>query len=137
MTNTALTLAILTTVAWGVWSLLIKLATRSLQPEAAMVISYLTAVAVAITYVFAAGIGFSPTLVGSGYAVLGGFFAGIGAIAFYAALAHGQAAIVTPVSGLYFVVAAILGVVVLGESVQLRQVAGLSFAGVAVVLLGW
>ncbi len=136
MTLSALTLALLTTITWGLWSVLVKLATRSLAPATAMVLSYLTAVTVAVAYVLTAGRIPTPTATGTVYAVLGGVFASVGAITFYTALSRGEAAIVTPVSGMYFVVAALAGVVLLGESLGLRQVAGIGCAVLAVALLG-
>jgi len=136
MEDSAVTFALVTAVAWGVWSLLVKLATRTLEPAMAMVISYLAAVVVAAGYIVASG-GVTPvTAAGTGYAVLGGVAASGGAVAFYIAVAQGQTAIVTPISGLYFVVAAVLGALVLGESLQLRQAAGILCAIVAIVLLG-
>jgi uncharacterized membrane protein len=114
----------------------VKLATRTLEPAMAMVLSYLAAVLVAFGYIVASGGVSSVTAVGTGYAVLGGIAASGGAVAFYIAVARGQTAIVTPISGLYFVVAAVLGALLLGESIHLRQVAGILCAVVAVVLLG-
>jgi uncharacterized membrane protein len=69
------------------------------------------------------------------FAGLAGVFAGAGAVAFYAGLAEGNSAVVTTVSALYFVVAALLGVAVLGESLGLRDVAGVGFAVLAIALL--
>jgi uncharacterized membrane protein len=60
---------------------------------------------------------------------------GAGAVAFYAGLAEGDSAVVTAASGLYLVVAALLGVAVLGESLALRDVAGIGFAMLAIALL--
>lgn len=64
-----------------------------------------------------------------------GVFAGIAAVTFYAGPERGQTSVVTTVSVLYFVVAAVLGVAVLGETVEATDVAGVGFAVLAVVLL--
>ena len=101
----------------------------------AMIISYFAAALVATGYIVASGGGTSVTAAGTGYAVLGGVAASGGAVAFYIAVARGQIAIFTPISSLYFVVAATLGALVLDESLQLRQVAGLFCAVPAIVLL--
>lgn len=50
-------------------------------------------------------------------------------------MARGQTAVFTPISGLYFVVTVILGALLLGESLHLRQAAGILCAIVAVALL--
>ena len=60
-------------------------------------------------------------------------FAGIGAVAFYAGLGAGHTGIVTTISALYFVVAALLGCC--GDSPGLREALGIGFAVVAVALL--
>lgn len=122
-------------LSWGVWAVFAELATRTLEPELAMVISYVAGITVAVAYILAQGL--SPTVseVGVGYAVAGGLFSGVGAVSYYAALQRGTAAVATTVTALYFVVAAVLGVVFLGESVDLRDVAGIALAVGAVALL--
>lgn len=135
MFPTGLALALTAMVLWGVWTLFATLATRSLAPEAAMVVSYATGATLALGYVVRSrGV---PSLPGRGvaFAGLAGVFAGAGAVAFYAGLAEGNSAVVTTVSALYFVVAALLGVAVLGESLGLRDVAGIGFAVLAIALL--
>ncbi|WP_132061542.1 EamA family transporter [Halorussus amylolyticus] len=135
MTRTTILLAGVGMLSWGVWAMFAELATRTLEPEVAMVISYVAGVTVAVGYIVSQGL--SPTLSGSGvgYAIAGGLFSGVGAISYYAALQHGSAAIATTVTALYFVVAAILGVVFLGESVGVRDVAAIALAVGAVALL--
>lgn len=122
-------------VSWGFWAVFAKLATRTLEPEVAMVVSYVAGITVAVAYILSQGL--SPTVsgVGVGYAVAGGLFSGVGAVSYYAALQRGTAAVATTVTALYFVVAAILGVMFLGESVDLRDMAGIALAVGAVALL--
>lgn len=68
-------------------------------------------------------------------AVVVSYATGAGAVAFYAGLAEGDSAVVTTASGLYLVLAALLGVAVLGEPPALRDVAGIGFAVLAIALL--
>ncbi|USZ69958.1 EamA family transporter (plasmid) [Halorussus salilacus] len=135
MTRTALLLAGVGMVSWGVWAMFADLATRTLDPAVAMVISYLAGIGIAVGYIASQGL--SPTLsgVGVGYAVAGGLFSGVGAVSYYAALQYGASGIVTTVTALYFVVAAVLGAVFLGESVGLRDAAAIALAVGAVALL--
>ncbi|WP_137286276.1 EamA family transporter [Halorussus salinisoli] len=135
MTRTALEFALVAMVAWGIWAVFAEFATRSLAPAVAMVVSYVAGIGVAVAYVL--GQGHNPDLstVGVGYAVAGGLFSGVGAISYYVALRKGATAVATTVTALYFVVAAVLGVVFLGESVSARDVAGIALAVGAVVLL--
>ena len=61
--------------------------------------------------------------------------AGLGSAAYYTALDVGNISIVSTVTALYFVVAVVLGVVVLRESLDPSDVAGMLLAVGAVALL--
>jgi uncharacterized membrane protein len=136
--NHVVGLALIGAVAWGFWAVLADIATRSMAPEAAMIVSYAAGIAVAGLYVLHRGttvLGSDPTAIG--VAALAGVVSGIGAVAYYAALQAGAAGIATTVTALYFVVAAALGVAVLGESLALSDLAGIGAAVVAVVLIAY
>jgi drug/metabolite transporter (DMT)-like permease len=137
MVRTAIALGLVTMVLWGGWSATAKVATRYVAPETAMGISYATGAVVAIAYI-ALGRGAGTLSLpprGVALALGAGIFSGIGGIAFYAGLQQGESAVVTTVSAMYFIVAAIVGVIVLGETLGLRELAGIGFAVVAVALL--
>lgn len=127
--------ALLAMLAWGVWAVVANVATRSLSPEFAMVVSYATGALLAAGYIGVQPISITLDREGLFFAILAGVFAGAGTIAFYAGLKHGRTGIVTTVSALYFVVAAIIGVVFLEETMTLRHAAGVGFAVLAVALL--
>ncbi|WP_458207678.1 EamA family transporter [Haladaptatus sp. NG-SE-30] len=135
MVRTAVFFALIGMVSWGAWALFADASTRTLAPEVSMAVSYAVGVGVAVAYI--ANQSGSVSLAGSGvaFAIAGGLFSGIGSISYYVALQRGNTAIATTVTGLYFVVAAILGVVFLGETVDLRDVAGIGLAICAVGLL--
>lgn len=135
MVNVAILFAVLAMLSWGIWAVLADVATRTIQPTSAMVLSYGTSVLVAVAYLVYRGE--TPALGEPGVpvALVSGVFAGIGAVAFYAGLESGRTGVVTTVSALYFVVAAVLGVLLLGEGVTLQDAAGVGFAVVAVALL--
>lgn len=135
MVNPAILFALLAMASWGIWAVLADVATRTIRPTSAMILSYGTSLLVALAYL---GIQRrSPALgeVGVYFALASGLFAGIGAVAFYAGLEAGRTGIVTTVSALYFVVAALLGMLVLGETLGLREATGIAFAVAAVALL--
>lgn len=128
-------LAVATMFAWGLWAVFAKLATDNLFPETAMVISYIVGALVASVYVAVQG---KPTnIVYSGvlYAMLAGIASASGGITLYAALARGDAAIVTTISALYFVVAAVIGIFFLGESLQVTDVIGILLAGLSIMFI--
>jgi uncharacterized membrane protein len=100
-----------------------------------MVVSYAAGVTLVVGYLAVSPVGVELPPRGVGFALLAGGASALGAVAFYAGLRSGRASIVTTVTALYFVVAAVLGVLVFGESVSGREVAGVGFAVAAVVLL--
>jgi len=131
-------LALIGALAWGFWAFFADLATRSMAPEAAMVVSYTVAIAVAGIYILYRGtelLGNDPTALG--FAALAGIASGIGAVAYYGALQAGAAGVATTITAMYFVVAAILGIAFLGDSLAASDVAGIVAAVVAVTLIAY
>lgn len=134
MVSPAVLFGLGTMVFWGLWAIFAKVATRSLLPETAMVISYGASVPIVLAYIAVQEKTVSLSADGVAFALLAGLFGAIGGVCFYAGLSHGRTAIVTTVGALYFLVAALLGVVFFGESIGLEEVAGIGFAVLAVVL---
>ena len=134
MSRTALAFAGVAMVSWGLWAVFAKFATRSLAPEIAMIFSYVAGLGIAVAYVLAQGHSPDLSTTGVGYALAAGVFSGLGAICYYVALKNDTAAVATTVTALYFVVAAIIGVVFLGESVSTWDVAAIALAVGAVAL---
>lgn len=135
MSSHAIALAIVAMLGWGVWTVLANEATRTIPPEFAMILSYVMGVLVAGTYVAVRHDSIPFHREGVTFALAAGVFAGIAAVAFYAALSYGRVGVVATISALYFVVAAILGIVLVGESLGVREVLGIAFAAIAVALL--
>lgn len=135
MSTYAVTLALAAMLGWGVWTVLANEATRTIHPEVAMILSYAASVVLAVGFVAFRHDTLELHREGISFALAAGIFAGIGAIAFYAALSHGRVGIVVTISALYFVVAAVLGVLFLGETLTPRQALGIGFAVLAVVLV--
>lgn len=134
----AVPIALVAAVAWGVWALLTKLATRSLEPEAVLVVSYLVGSAVGLGFLLATTEGSLVAAfadpVGLQFAVGAGVATGVGSVAYYIGLRTGALNVVSTVTALYFVVAAVLGIVVLGESLEYTDALAMAFAVGAVVL---
>ncbi|NUB93501.1 EamA family transporter [Haloterrigena sp. SYSU A121-1] len=123
-------------IAWGLWAVFAGLAADSILPETAVGISYAVGTLVAVTYIVVTRT--VPTAVGYDglfYAALAGVASAAGGIALHAALARGDAAIVTTISALYFVVAAVIAVVFLEESLQMTDTGGILLAGIAIALI--
>jgi len=135
MSRTALPLAVVGMVTWGAWVVLADLAARTLDPEIAMVISYLAGAGVAVAYILSQSGAPAVSGVGAGYAVAGGLFSGVGGVSYYAALQYGDVSVVSTITALYFVVAAVLGALFFGESIGARDAFGIALAVGAVAVL--
>lgn len=135
MVSRAVLLALVTMVAWGGWAIFAKLATESLRPEVAMLLSYANATVIAVGYVLTRDVPLDPIQGGTKYALMAGVASAVGAIALYAGLERGSASIVTTISALYFVVAAVVSIFLFGDAIGPKEFAGIGFAVLSIVLL--
>ena len=135
MSQHAILLAVVAMFGWGLWTVLANEATQTIDPELAMILSYAASVVIALGYVAVQNEPVVLERTGVTYALGAGIFAGIGAVAFYSGLSAGRVGVVATISALYFVVAALIGILVLGESLSLQNAFGIAFAVLAVILL--
>ncbi|QZY00162.1 EamA family transporter [Halobaculum rubrum] len=117
--------------------LFIKIATNDLPPFTVMPIAIVT-LAVGSTVVaalFGEWSAASLTSRSVQFSLAAGVCLAGAVVGYFRALSTGPVSVVVPVFGLFLVVGAILGIVVLGEPVTIRKALGIVLAGVAVVLL--
>ena len=133
--QSAVTFGLLTMVSWGVWIVVGNAASESMDPRTAAAISYLVAALLAVGFVLVSGASLSVTPRGVTLAGVAGLFAGIGFVSMYVGLSLGSTTVVSTLGAMYFVVAAFIGIAVLGDELTTTRVAGLLLAGVAVVLV--
>ena len=124
-----------TMVTWGIWIVLGNYASESIDPETAAAISYCVAAAVAVAYAVVSDASLSVSLEGSAIAVIAGVFAAIGLISTYIGLSLGSTTVVSTIGAMYFVVAGMIGIAVLGDELTITKVVGVGFAAIAVVLI--
>ncbi|MFC6718913.1 EamA family transporter [Natrialbaceae archaeon GCM10025810] len=122
-------------VAWALWAVFVKLALRGATTQMVLLITYATAAFVIAGYVALTGGELDPTRWGLGYSLAGGAASGLGALAYYRSLETGDVGTTTTITGLYFVVAAILGALVLDESLSASDTAGIALAALGVAIL--
>lgn len=135
MVSMAILFGIVAMLGWGFWAVFAKLATNTLPPALAMVISYATASIIAFGYVYAQRASLSLPMDGVLLAAVAGIFAGIGGVVFYMGLDIGRASIVTTLGALYFAVPVVVGVLFLGEALDVSDLGGIGFAVLAVFFL--
>ncbi|NDQ55744.1 MAG: EamA family transporter [Acidipila sp.] len=127
--------AVLTVVTWGLWGVFSKLASNYSKPKQALLFQTVGVLAFAIVVLFMERFRFEWSLPGFSWAALGGFFAFVGFLTFFAALDTGKASTVVTLSALYPLVTILLSVSFLHETLTTRQGIGIAVALVASVLL--
>lgn len=135
MVNSAIALAFGALLLYGGWAVAAGVATRSLSPVNAVLLSYVASLAIVGSYVFAARRPIAGTRTDVGFALLSGIFLAVATISFYAALTRGSMAVVSAIAALYFVVPVVAGVVFFEAALDSTNVVGLGLAVVAVVLI--
>lgn len=133
--DSAVAFGALTMVSWGVWIVLGNAASESMDPKTAAAVSYLVATVLAVGFVLGSGASLAVTPRGGVLASVAGLFAGVGFVSMYVGLSRGSTTVVSTLGAMYFVVAALIGMAVLGDEINPTRVAGLLFAGAAVVLV--
>jgi bacterial/archaeal transporter family protein len=126
-------LSLLALACWGVWGYLSKVLTRTTEPRALAFWATLASLVPITLFAVSRGVGrwARPTP----GVIAAGLLAGVATVAFYLALRRGPASVVMPLTGMYILIPAVLGFVVLKEPVTVTHVLGLACAGLAVLLL--
>jgi len=126
-------LSALALLCWGIWGFLCKVLSRDTPPGLIVFWTNIGGLLPAALYVLSQRAYVwnrqSPLILFAG--VLGA----AATIFFYLALGRGPASVVVPLSGMYILIPAVLGFILLREPVTLRHVAGLACAGAAIFFL--
>jgi transporter family protein len=127
--------ALLTVVTWGLWGVFSKLASNYSKPRQALLFQTVGVLAFTLIVLSIEKFHFEWNLAGFSWAALGGFFAFIGFLTFFAALEKGNASTVVTLSALYPLVTILISISLLHERLTTRQVVGIALALVASALL--
>ncbi len=133
--DSAVFFGLITMVTWGIWVVLGNAASELIDPRTAAAISYLVAGPLALGYILVSDASLVITAKGGLLAGMAGLFTGIGLISMYVGLSGGSTTVISTLGAMYFVVAAIIGMVLLGDEVTITRLAGIAFAVVGVVLV--
>lgn len=127
--------AFLAFVLWGLWALFPKITTSIIDPRSALFFQALGAFFVAL--VVLATLNFRPQLDARAVplALLTGVLGMSGGIAYMYAISRGPAMLVSVLTALYPLLTVILAWAFMGETVSLRQWAGIVLALLAMALL--
>lgn len=136
MARLEILLALVAMISYGIWTALLDMASETVHPLEATLITYTTATLVTAGYIFLNGPELSLGGAGMKYAALSGVFTALAAVAFVSALSRGRSATISTIVGLFFVVSVCIGVVFFSENLSPLEALGIGFAVLAVVLIG-
>jgi transporter family protein len=130
-------LSVIALVCYAMVAPLVKVATRQIPAEVAVVITNSILVVMALGWAAFQGksIGAYIALPQMGLLVLAGIFLGVGIIAYYLALGSGPISVVVPIYGLFLAISSLAGFFILGEAITLTRLAGLVCAVLAIYLV--
>jgi len=135
--NAAVLFGIGTMLAWGFWIVFGNVASNSIDPELAAFISYLSATVVTGLYVVVSDASLALSNRGLMFAGAAGVAAAVGVVSTFVGVTVGPTSVVATIGGMYFVTAAVISVVALGEPITATRVAGIALALGAIVLINW
>jgi bacterial/archaeal transporter family protein len=127
--------AVMTVVTWGLWGVFSKLASNYTKPRQALLFQTVGVIVFALLVLVLENFKIEWNLAGFSWAALGGFFAFVGFLSFFAALEKGSASTVVTLSALYPLVTILISIAFLHERLTTRQGVGIALALVASALL--
>ncbi|MDS0222370.1 DMT family transporter [Haloarcula sp. S1AR25-5A] len=133
--NAAVLFGLGTMISWGFWIALGNIASSTMDPETAAFVSYATAAVATGVYVVASDASLAVTNRGLVFAGAAGIAAAIGVVSTFIGVTVGSTSVVSTIGGMYFITAAVIGIIAFGESVTLTKVAGIGLALTAIVII--
>ncbi|WP_372912198.1 EamA family transporter [Salinigranum sp.] len=133
--NSAVVFGFGTMIAWGFWITFGEVASNSIDPVTAAAISYIAAAVVTTAYALVSDASLAVTNRGLLFATVSGVAAAVGVVSTFVGVSVGSTAVVSTIGGMYFVTATVIGVVALGDSLSVTQLAGTALVVVALVLI--
>ena len=135
MLNPAVLFGLGTMVAWGFWILFGDIASNTIDPETAAFVSYCTAAVATGVWAVVSDASLAVTNRGLLFSAVAGVAAAVGVVSTFVGVSVGSTAVVSTIGGLYFVTAAVISVVALGDPVTLNKLVGIGLALAAIVVI--
>ena len=120
---------------WGLWAFIPKITMKYINPKSAMVYEVLGAILIAIVVLYF--LNFRPNIHPNGLAlaITTGIVGSLGVLCFLTAVSKGPVSLVATLSALYPVISIILATILLKETMTVKQVVGIVFALIAIILI--
>jgi drug/metabolite transporter (DMT)-like permease len=127
--------SILCVICWAAWALFSKFGSREIPPETMQFFFTVGTVPIGLALLAARHGKLEKSPRGITYGVLNGILSGLGGLTLFAAYHTGaNTAVITVATSLYPIITVLLAVLILHERLGLRQVLGLVFAGISIVI---
>lgn len=122
-------------VLWGFWSFIPKITTKYISPKSAILFEVLGGIIFAIIVLIS--LNFKPDIHPKGVllAISTGILGFAGALCFLYAASKGPISLVAVLSALYPIIAIVLAMFFLNETITIKQGLGIAFGLVAMILL--
>jgi bacterial/archaeal transporter family protein len=127
--------AILCIFWWGVFGFLAKLGSDRTSPKQMQILFTIGMLPLVAAAVWSARMKVETDRLGVFYAILIGVLAGLGGVAYFAAMENGKASLVGPVTSLFPLLTVVLAVTFLKERMNRIQVAGIILGLIAIAIL--
>jgi transporter family protein len=127
--------AILCIFWWGVFGFLAKLGSDRISPGQMQILFTIGMLPLVAAALWSARMKVETDRLGVFYAVLIGVLAGLGGLAYFAAMENGKASLVGPVTSLFPLLTVVLAVTFLKERMNRIQVAGIILGLIAIAIL--
>jgi transporter family protein len=133
--NPAVLFGLGTMLAWGFWIVFGDVASNAIDPETAAFVSYTAAAVCTGVYVLVSDASLVVTDRGLLFSAAAGLAAAIGVLSTFIGVTVGSTSVVSTIGGMYFITAAVISIVALGEPISANKIAGIGLALGAIVLM--
>ncbi len=122
-------------IAWILWAFLPKLAARHIDPQSAMIYQVLGGLIIGLGVLINMKFKVEFNLPGFSYGLAIGLLGFFGALMYLVAASKGPLVLVAPLTAIYPLGVIILAFIFLGETVTLKQGAGIAFSMLSIYLI--
>ncbi len=130
-----LSYALLCILCWGVWAFLSKLVAGEMTPMQIQVLFTIGMFPVVLMALVHLRWKVDTDFRGAACGILNGVFAGLGLLAYFAALAREKASIVSPITAIFPLLTVVLAFILLRERMNRVQMAGVVLALTSIFIL--
>lgn len=126
--------ALLCIVSWGTWGFVAKLGADRIAPGPLQILATIGTLPLALLAFLQLHMKLEKDARGIAYGIANGVLAGIGLLAYYAAVSRGKVSVVGPVTSLFPLLTVVLAFIFLRERLNRVQICGVALSLVAIVI---